>query len=241
VGSDRNPRVGTGRDREPRFDIQVPQEYLSRVTQAESVLVTLDASPGASIEAAIEAIVPVKDNVSRTFLTRLELRDTALLAAPGMSGTAEISFLTNNGDTVQIPRDAVVRFPDGSVKVVPVQMIPDLDVRIISIETGWPGATPQDVEKEILIEQEDYLRGMPNLKRMTSLASTGRAQIELEFPFGTDSTRPCSASTTRSARCRPIRKTSMNPCCAATRFPTTPSSPSTWCPPREIRRTSTST
>jgi multidrug efflux pump subunit AcrB len=69
---------------------------------------------------------------------------------------------------------------------VPIQMIPDLDVRIISVETGWPGATPQDVEKEILIEQEDYLRGLPNLKRMTSLASTGRAQIELEFPFGTD-------------------------------------------------------
>jgi multidrug efflux pump subunit AcrB len=69
---------------------------------------------------------------------------------------------------------------------VPVQMIPDLDVRIITIETGWPGATPQDVEKEIIIEQEEYLRGLPNLKRMTSLASTGRAQIELEFPFGTD-------------------------------------------------------
>ncbi|MCB1204494.1 MAG: efflux RND transporter permease subunit [Verrucomicrobiae bacterium] len=69
---------------------------------------------------------------------------------------------------------------------VPVQMIPDLDSRIISIDTRWPGATPQDVEKEILIEQEDYLRGLPNLKRMTSLASTGAAEIELEFPFGTD-------------------------------------------------------
>jgi multidrug efflux pump subunit AcrB len=69
---------------------------------------------------------------------------------------------------------------------VPVQMIPDLDVRIISIETGWPGATPQDVEKEIIIEQEEYLRGLPNLKRITSLASTGRAEIELEFPFGID-------------------------------------------------------
>ncbi len=69
---------------------------------------------------------------------------------------------------------------------VPVQMIPDLDTRIISVETRWPGATPQDVEKEILIEQEDYLRGLPNLKRMTSLASTGGAEIELEFPFGID-------------------------------------------------------
>ena len=69
---------------------------------------------------------------------------------------------------------------------VPVQMIPDLDTRVITIQTGWPGATPQDVEKEILIEQEEYLRGLPNLRRMTSLASTGRAEIELEFPFGTD-------------------------------------------------------
>ncbi len=69
---------------------------------------------------------------------------------------------------------------------VPVQMIPDLDTRIIAIETRWPGATPQDVEKEILIEQEQYLRGVPNLKRLTSFASTGNAEIELEFPFGTD-------------------------------------------------------
>lgn len=69
---------------------------------------------------------------------------------------------------------------------VPVQMIPDLDTRIISIETRWPGATPQDVEKEILIEQEQYLRGLPNLRRMTSEAYTGGAEIELEFPFATD-------------------------------------------------------
>ena len=69
---------------------------------------------------------------------------------------------------------------------IPVQMIPDLEVRTISIETRWPGATPQDVEKEILIEQELYLRNLPNLQRMVANASTGAASIDLEFPFGTD-------------------------------------------------------
>lgn len=69
---------------------------------------------------------------------------------------------------------------------IPVQMIPDLEVRTISVVTGWPGATPQDVEKEILIEQERYLRTLPNLKRMVSRASTGSAEVELEFPFGVD-------------------------------------------------------
>ncbi|MCU8031528.1 efflux RND transporter permease subunit [Shewanella sp. SM73] len=69
---------------------------------------------------------------------------------------------------------------------IPIQMIPDLDVRTISVATGWPGATPQDVEKEILLEQERYLRTLPNLQRMTSWADTGSAWIELEFPQSTE-------------------------------------------------------
>jgi len=69
---------------------------------------------------------------------------------------------------------------------IPVQMIPDLEVRTITVQTGWPGATPQDVEKEILIEQERYLRSLPNLKRMISSSEMGSASIALEFPFGVD-------------------------------------------------------
>lgn len=69
---------------------------------------------------------------------------------------------------------------------IPVQMIPDLEVRTISIRTAWPGATPQDVEKEIIIEQEEYLRSVPGLERLISSASFGQASIELEFPFGID-------------------------------------------------------
>ena len=72
---------------------------------------------------------------------------------------------------------------------VPVQMIPDLEVRTISIVTSWPGATPQDVEKEILIEQEEYLRTLPYMQRLESSASSGRAVIELDFPFGVDMTQ----------------------------------------------------
>ena len=69
---------------------------------------------------------------------------------------------------------------------IPVQMIPDLEVRTISVRTTWPGATPQDVEKEILIEQEEQLRSVPGLQRIVSSASFGRARVELEFPFGID-------------------------------------------------------
>ncbi|MEH6636793.1 MAG: efflux RND transporter permease subunit [Halioglobus sp.] len=71
---------------------------------------------------------------------------------------------------------------------IPVQMIPDLDVRSITVRTHWPGATPQDVEKEILIEQEKYLRNLPSISRILATAGSGSATVELEFPFGTNIT-----------------------------------------------------
>ncbi len=65
---------------------------------------------------------------------------------------------------------------------VPVQMIPDLDARMVVVRTLWPGATPQDVEQEILLAQERYLGRIPGLERMVTTASTGVALVELEFP-----------------------------------------------------------
>ena len=42
------------------------------------------------------------------------------------------------------------------------------------------------MEKEIIIEQEEYLRTLPSLTRVLASASSGQARIELEFPFGID-------------------------------------------------------
>ena len=89
---------------------------------------------------------------------------------------------------VQVAVIALLIFVLGIVAAmrIPVQMIPDLDVRTISVVTSWPGATPQDVEKEILIQQEDYLQNVAGLQRMISSSSTGSASIELEFPATVD-------------------------------------------------------
>ncbi len=89
---------------------------------------------------------------------------------------------------VQVAVIALLIFVLGIVAAmrIPVQMIPDLDVRTISVVTSWPGATPQDVEKEILIQQEDYLQKVAGLQRMISSSSTGSSSIELEFPATVD-------------------------------------------------------
>jgi multidrug efflux pump subunit AcrA (membrane-fusion protein) len=82
-------------------------------------------------------VVPVKDQVSRTFLTRFDLVDPDGLASPGMSGTAEVSWRSSEGESVKIPRDAVVRFPDGSAKVWIVEKAEEsLQVRSRIIRTA---------------------------------------------------------------------------------------------------------
>jgi multidrug efflux pump subunit AcrB len=95
-------------------------------------------------------------------------------------------FLLRNPILVAVATLLACLFGTLALLRVPTQLIPDLDVRVISIITVWPGATPYDVEREILIEQEDYLRNIPGIERMISRASTGQAEIELEFIHGTD-------------------------------------------------------
>ncbi|ATC93280.1 hypothetical protein PTUN_a0496 [Pseudoalteromonas tunicata] len=65
-------------------------------------------------------------------------------------------------------------------------MVPSLEQRNVTVTTYWSGATPQDIEKSILMEQEKYLSSLPNLLKMTSNAQVGQGEIILEFPFGTD-------------------------------------------------------
>lgn len=95
-------------------------------------------------------------------------------------------FVIKNGVIVTVAILIVCLFGLLAIFRVPIQMIPDLDVRAISVKTDWPGATPQDVEKEILIEQEEYLRSIPGLERIISTAATGEATIEMEFGHGAD-------------------------------------------------------
>jgi len=100
-----------------RFDLQMPQEFLGRIKDVDKVTVKLDAFPEREFQANLSVIVPMKDDASRTFLTRLSLKDPGQLASPGMSGTATIETRGTAGNAVQVPRDAVVRFPNGAAKV----------------------------------------------------------------------------------------------------------------------------
>lgn len=69
---------------------------------------------------------------------------------------------------------------------VPVQLTPNLDQPIVSVLTTWEGASPEEVEREIIDPQEEVLKGVTNLRKMTSSSDQNGGSIELEFVVGTN-------------------------------------------------------
>ena len=72
---------------------------------------------------------------------------------------------------------------------VPVQLTPNVDQPVVSVQTTWFGAQPQEIEQEILQEQEEVLKTIPGLREMTSEAVEGLGTVRLEFYVGIDKTR----------------------------------------------------
>jgi HAE1 family hydrophobic/amphiphilic exporter-1 len=69
---------------------------------------------------------------------------------------------------------------------IPIQLTPNVDKPEISVETVWRGASPLEVEREVVDVQEDELKNVEGLNRMESESVDGQAYINLLFEVGTD-------------------------------------------------------
>ena len=83
----------------------------------------------------------------------------------------------------------VVMFGYVALQTIPIQLAPDVDAPIITVNTDWPGAAPAEIEREIINEQEDVLKGLEGVTLIESRAQTGEAEITLEFEVGTNMDR----------------------------------------------------
>ncbi|MCA9279803.1 MAG: efflux RND transporter permease subunit [Phycisphaeraceae bacterium] len=73
-----------------------------------------------------------------------------------------------------------------ALRQVPIQLTPNVEDTIIAVTTRWEGASPDEIEREIVERQEEMLQGIANLRAMTSTSSQGQGQIRLEFNVGTN-------------------------------------------------------
>jgi HAE1 family hydrophobic/amphiphilic exporter-1 len=91
---------------------------------------------------------------------------------------------------VTVAVGVMIAFMGGFIALtaVPIQLTPEVSSPVVSVSTSWPGASPEEIEKEIIQEQEEYLKSVEGVVKMESESYDGFGTISLEFPVGTDIT-----------------------------------------------------
>ncbi|GJL79833.1 MAG: acriflavine resistance protein B [Nitrospinaceae bacterium] len=90
------------------------------------------------------------------------------------------------GVTVAVGVTLIILFGTLSLFRIPVQLVPDISQPELTVTTEWPGASPEEVERDIIDEQEKHLKSLVGLVEMKSLSQTGRADVYLTFQTGAD-------------------------------------------------------
>jgi HAE1 family hydrophobic/amphiphilic exporter-1 len=87
--------------------------------------------------------------------------------------------------TVAVAVILVVTFGLIGLNKLPVQLTPDVETPKITVQTIWGGATPSEVEKEIIEKQEEALKGLQGLTKLESSSYNSFGEITLSFELET--------------------------------------------------------
>jgi len=97
-----------------------------------------------------------------------------------------IESFVNNPVKVAVGVILVALFGTIALFRMPMELTPDVEIPSITIETRWVGASPQEVEKQIVQEQEEQLQSVEGLQKMTSESLDSMGRIILEFAVDTN-------------------------------------------------------
>ena len=92
-----------------------------------------------------------------------------------------LRFAISNPVKVTVAVLLVVLFGVLSLNWIPIQLVPNVEQPVVTVETDWTRGSPQEVENDIIKEQERTLNSISGLKKMTSICRQGGGEITLEF------------------------------------------------------------
>jgi RND family efflux transporter MFP subunit len=147
-----------------RIEFPVPQRYFPRVGLDASIDVRFDSLPGQAVTARISEIIPVSDPSARTFLVRADLEQPDLPLTPGMSARGVLALSTGERSLV-VPRDALLRHPDGRTTVWTVEVEGDqasVSERLVRTGLAFDGQvvvhSGLDADQRVVVEGNEALQ-----------------------------------------------------------------------------------
>ena len=80
----------------------------------------------------------------------------------------------------------IVLFGYVALRTIPIQMSPDIEKPQLQVRVSWPGASPEDVDREIVNRLENDLSSLKGVEELSSSSLNGQARIGLRYSVGQD-------------------------------------------------------
>ena len=71
-----------------------------------------------------------------------------------------------------------------ALKEIPIQMTPDIDKPILQVRVSWQGASPDDVEREIITRLERSISSLSGVEKIESDSRYGSGRVTLTYNIG---------------------------------------------------------
>jgi HAE1 family hydrophobic/amphiphilic exporter-1 len=97
-----------------------------------------------------------------------------------------IKFSLNKPVSVAVGVLLILLFGILALNELPQQLTPNVTEPKISVTTTWPGASPHEIEQDIIDEQELVLKNTPGLVEYEAISQDNKGTITLTFRIGTD-------------------------------------------------------
>ena len=81
---------------------------------------------------------------------------------------------------------ALVLLGLNSWRKLSLENLPSVDIPYVTVTTVWPGASPEDIEKDVARRIEDAVSGVEGLKHTYSTCIENAGNTLIEFALGTD-------------------------------------------------------
>jgi RND family efflux transporter MFP subunit len=138
--------------------IDVPERYYRYLTPGAAVSVSLDALPDSSLEGTIFSVVPRANPATRTFPVLIRAKNPGRLIGAGMLARVSLTLSTSES-TLQVPKDAIVRQPQGYV----VFVLDGDTARLVPVRMGRSSGESVEVSGELEPGQAVVVRGNERL------------------------------------------------------------------------------
>ena len=73
-----------------------------------------------------------------------------------------------------------------SFRELPIDLFPDVDMPVVTVQTLYPGVSPETVETEVTKRIEEAINPVEGVKQITSTSTEGISSVITEFELGTD-------------------------------------------------------